>query len=203
MSDVPDPPRKLIEHLNRGDCVLFVGDALALRGVSQSARLAAAMVDECGAHCPFCAENGACARPHACTVPLTRAAQLYESCNNRQYLEELVVRHVEERYPPRPVQPVYHALAELPVRVIVTTAYDDRLEAALAEAGRSYLRVVKDTDAPFDDPHRVQLVRLHGTVSQHESLVLTEDDAADLFGRLPVVTKVLGDAVPLRAGRGL
>ena len=35
---LPDSPAELIEHLNRGDCVLFVGDALDAAG-SQSARL--------------------------------------------------------------------------------------------------------------------------------------------------------------------
>ncbi|MBN1135011.1 MAG: hypothetical protein JXM73_00400 [Anaerolineae bacterium] len=41
MTDDLQPPAELIEHLNRGDCVLFVGDALDGQG-SQSARLAAA-----------------------------------------------------------------------------------------------------------------------------------------------------------------
>ncbi len=50
---------------------------------------------------------------------------------------------------------------------------------------------MRDSDVPFDDPNRVQLIRLHGTLSQPDSLVLTEDDAADLFGRLPAVTKIL------------
>jgi hypothetical protein len=64
MTDNPQPPVELIEHLNRRDCVLFVGDALDEEG-SQSARLASALVDTCGAHCPFCKKVGRCARPEA------------------------------------------------------------------------------------------------------------------------------------------
>ncbi|MCP4540109.1 MAG: SUMF1/EgtB/PvdO family nonheme iron enzyme [Chloroflexi bacterium] len=186
-NQTPNPPRQLLDHLNRGDCVLFVGDALDEEG-SQSARLASLLVDACGAHCEFCKENGKCLRPHNCTVPLTRAAQLYESRNNRQALLDFVIRQADNASSPGPI---HSALAALPVRVIVTTATDDRLEEALRRAGRPYLNVVRDADVPFDDPDRVQLIRLHGTVSQPDSLVLTEDDAADLFARLPTVTKIL------------
>ena len=90
MPDFTIPP-ELIEHLNRGDCVLFVGDALDDNG-SQSARLASALVDACGALCPFCESQGKCQRPTACVVPLTRAAQLYEGPRNRHSLIEFVLR---------------------------------------------------------------------------------------------------------------
>jgi hypothetical protein len=186
MSSQHPIPSELITHLNRGDCVLFVGDALD--GVSQSARLAAALVDACGAHCRHCKPQGKCQYPDDCEVTLFRAAQLYEGHTNRQALVDFVLRHTDNTRPP---DPLHRALVELPVRVIITTAYDDRLEASLRAAGRPFLSVVRDTDVPFDDPDRVQLIRLHGTVSQPDSLVLTEDDAADLFARLPIITKIL------------
>lgn len=128
-NQLPIPP-ELIAHLNRGECVLFVGDALD--GVSQSARLAAALADACGAHCPFCQDAGECQRPDDCAVPPFRAAQLYEGHTNRQALVDFVCRHVDSTCPPTPL---HRALLELPVRVIITTAYDDRLEAALRAAG--------------------------------------------------------------------
>ena len=84
-NDAIDIPRELVEHLNRGDCVLFAGDALE-GGSAQSARLASALVDACGAHCTFCKPQAKCARTDACVVPLTQAAQLYESGTNRQAL---------------------------------------------------------------------------------------------------------------------
>jgi hypothetical protein len=182
----PDIPSELISHLNRGDCVLFVGDALD--GVSQSARLAASLVDACGAHCPFCQDAEKCQRPDDCMMPLFRAAQLYEDRTNRQALVDFVLHHLDNTRPP---ELVHRALTELPVRVIITTAYDDRLETALRTAGRPFRSVVRDTDVPFDDPTHVQLIRLHGSLSRPDSLVLTEDNAADLFARLPVITKIL------------
>jgi formylglycine-generating enzyme required for sulfatase activity len=182
-------PLPLIEHLNRGDCVLFVGDALD--GVSQSAHLAQTLVDAANLHadCPIpgCQENHACQKAGRCAVSLAHAAQLYEARNYRQALEDFILRRLDAT----PPSPLHRALAELPVRVMVSTAYDDRLCEALRLVQRPTLHVIKDTDVPFDDPKRVQLIRLHGSASQHDSLLLTEDDQADLFSRLPLVTKIL------------
>lgn len=188
-----DPPIELIEHLNRGDCVLFVGDALADES-SPSVRLASALVNRGSTHaaCPISAcRSGKCIQPEDCAVPLAHAAQFYESCMGRQALLDFTRRFIDERYPPRSTSPIHHKLASLPIRIVITTAYDDRLEMALDMAGRPYSSVVRDSDVPFDDPGRVQLIRLHGTVRDPQSLVLTEDDRVDLFARLPVVTKIL------------
>ena len=180
-------PAELIEHLNQGACVLFVGDALE-SPERTSARLAAALVDACGAYCSVCQEQATCQRPVDCAVPLTEAAQLYESSHNRQGLVNFVRRQVDNQSPPAPV---HRALAALPVRIIITTAFDDRLERALQETDRPISSVLQDTDIPFDDPGRVQLIRLQGSVSRPDSLVLTQDDSNDLFARLPTVATIL------------
>lgn len=180
-------PNQLIEHINRGDCVLFIGDALDAT-TTLSTRLASALVDACDAHCEFCQTDCKCSRPDSCVVPLTRAAQLYESHTNRQELIDFVIRRIANASQPTAF---HHTLVKLPVRIVITTVYHDCLETALHVAGRPHLSVVNDEDIPFDDPERVQLIRLHGTISQPKSLVLTEDDVDDLFGRLPIVTKIL------------
>ncbi len=189
MPDFIIPP-ELIEYLNRGDCVLFVGDALDEAG-SQSARLAAALVDACGAHCQFCKPHGKCQCPTSCVIHLTQAAQFYENTpgHNRHSLIEFARSHIGVRAEPTAL---HRSLAMLPVRVMITTAYDDRLEVALNQQGRAVLPVVRDTDVPFDDPQRTQLIYLHGKLDQADSLVLTEDDAADLWTRLPNVARILG-----------
>ena len=187
----PNLPHELIERLNRGDCVLFVGDAID-DATTQSACLAAALIDACHGHdeCPVpaCRSSDLCAQSSACAVPLELAAQIYESRNSRQKLADFAIQHVHNTSQPIPL---YDTLATLNVRVIITTLYDNRLEEALQRAGRNTFSVVRDADIPFDDPERVQVIRLHGTISQPDSLILTEDDAADLFNRLSPVTKII------------
>ncbi|MAT42191.1 MAG: hypothetical protein CL609_07605 [Anaerolineaceae bacterium] len=180
-------PPELIAHLNKGDCVLFVGDALE-SSQSISAQLSAALVNACGPYCRHCQATGQYALPNSCEVPLTKAAQLYESNHNRQTLVDFVLGYIDNQ---TPHTPVHCALAVLPVRVMITTAYDDRLERALQQANRPYLPVVRDPDILFYDPNQVQVIRLQGSVSQPDSLVLTQVDAYDLFARLPTVTKIL------------
>ncbi|MGB8647001.1 MAG: SIR2 family protein [Anaerolineae bacterium] len=190
-NDAVSIPRELIEHLNRGDCVLFVGDTLDGAG-SPRARLASALVDAADAHaeCAItgCGSGARCAQPGACAFPLTYAAQIYERRNNRQALVTFVRRFLEN---PAPPSPIHRALAALPVRVMVTTAYDDPLKRALEKTGRPFLSVLRDVDVPYDDPARVQLVPLYGALGDPDTLVLTEDDAADLFARLPTVRTIL------------
>ena len=189
-----DIPNTLIEHLNKGDCVLFVGDALD--GHSQSQRLATLLADRGRLHgaCPLpaCQEQGRCGKPGRCAIPFQRAAQLYQSRSGRHDLIRCVRDLVEAEYSAQPVLPIWRAVASLPARIMVTTAYDRRLEEALRQAGRRVNAVVKDANVPFDDPEWVQLIYLHGRLDQpDESLTLTSDDAADLFGRLPTVATIL------------
>ncbi len=180
-------PDELIERFNTGNVALFVGDALG-EEVPLSKRLASALADACGAHCDFCREAGRCQKPAGCVEPLTRAAQNYESLYNRNTLVTFVRRHLETATLPGPI---HQALAALPVQVMVTTAYDDRLLTALTDAERPILHIVRGTEIPYDDPTRAQFIRLHGSINQPESLVLTEDDAADLFQRLPTIAVIL------------
>ena len=194
-SSTPDLiPTELIEHLNKGDCVLFVGDELD--GQSQSQRLATMLVDRGQLHSdcrvPTCQAQGRCDLPGRCAIPFHRAAQLYESRRGRHELVRCVRELVEQHYSPQPVLPILRAVASLPARTMITTAFDQRLEEALRQAGRRVNAVVKDVNVPLDDPDRVQLIYLRGRLDQpDESLTLTSDDAADLFGRLPTVATIL------------
>lgn len=148
-------PDELIERFNTGNVALFVGDALG-EEVPLSKRLASALADACGAHCDFCREAGRCQKPEGCIELLTRAAQNYESLYNRNTLVTFIRRHLETETSPGSI---HRAIAVLPVRVMVTTAYDDRLLTALNDAERPILHVVRDTEIPYDDPSRVQFIR--------------------------------------------
>ncbi len=130
-SGISDPVSSdLVEHLSKGDCVLFVSDELD--GRSQSQLLATALVDRGLLHgaCPLptCGAQGRCAKPGQCVVPFHRAAQLYESLRGRHELVRCVRDLVEAEYPPQPVLPILRAVASLPARTVITTAYDGRLE---------------------------------------------------------------------------
>ena len=180
-------PSELVDHLIRRDCILFVGDDLDENG-SQSALLATELVKRSGAYCPFCESEQSCRRPGACIVPLTHAAQMFLARNNLHGLVDFVSAFVARRNQPGEV---HRALARLPVRVIVTTAFDHLLEDALHDSGRKYMSITRDANVAFHDTRQIQVIHLHGMVDDPNSLILTEDDAADLFAKLPALSHVL------------
>lgn len=145
-------PPHLIEKLNNYEVVLFVGDALENDNdaVPPSRRLASALVNACGGHCPVCSDHGKCLKPDNCGVPLTQAAQLYEGEHDKHTLCTFVRDFLENAIDPNPTG-MHCMIAELPVQVIVTTAYDDRLLKALAKAGRKTNHIVNDTSIAFGE----------------------------------------------------
>jgi len=183
-------PEELIEQLNKGSCVVFIGDALLDKG-SLFAKLAASLTNRTHAYCKTCKNEGKCLSPFDCNNSFTYVAKLYEKMSNRQSLIEFVKKHLEEDSSQTFLTEIYNILATLPVHVMITTTYDDRLEVALKKAHRPIQVIVNDTDVPFDDPGHVQVIHLHGTFSQPESLILTDDDVIDIFDRLPIVTTIL------------
>lgn len=86
----------------------------------------------------------------------------------------------------------HRILARLPVPIYITTTYDDLMERALAEAGRSPRRVLpaepeptsvtasEESEPTVDSP---LVVHLFGTVDEPESLVLGADDYLDFLSK--------------------
>ena len=104
-------------------------------------------------------------------------AELYESNTSPQAL----VQHVLDFY--RQAGGPYQAhrlLADLTrCRVFVTTCVDERLEEAFQAVGRTLIRIVQQTNAPFGSFDDARLYKLYGTLSQPESLRLTQEQTAE------------------------
>ena len=184
-------PIDLIEHINRQDCVLFVGEQL--EGIASAyTNLAAALTEAAHAHSlcrvKACKSTGECSRPHQCEMDLAIAAQIYENQTNPHALLDFVQQNFEKKYSPAPI---LRTIATLPIKVIVTTLLDDQIERALEQMQRPFLQIIKDEVIPLDDPEKVQVIRLRGTINQPDSLVLTTDDDAAFFTRLPKVHTIL------------
>jgi len=156
----------LSEKLRLGTLALFVG-----AGVSKDAGL------------PLWNELVAPLR-ESLALPATEdapdVAQRYVDAHGRlallKYLEVTLGRV-------RTPGPMHEVLAELPVSVVVTTNYDQLLEQALAR--RDELPLVIARDSQIDDTlggpsiarqGRPVIVKLHGCLSDPETIVLTRDD---------------------------
>jgi len=166
-SGIPDLiPSELLKHLNKGDCVLFLGADLPLghpAAPPSRPELAVALAEK---H----------RLPPGLPWPETAQAYLGKFPNDRHGL----ISFIQERCSGPEVQPgpLHRAIAEAGFRVIVTAWYDELLESALREVGYRVNRVVRDTQLPYASEGRREaiVVKLYGCLSEPESLVLTPWD---------------------------
>jgi hypothetical protein len=108
-------------------------------------------------------------------------AQLFrQTVGQANYREFLLAQFDSGRQPFIGVTPSHVELVRLDLPLLFTTNYDELIEAAYLEAGQ-HLRVSVSEDqfkarrAESQAPH---LVKLHGSIDQPDSIVLTRDDYA-------------------------
>ncbi|MBV7337316.1 SIR2 family protein [Chloroflexi bacterium TSY] len=61
----------------------------------------------------------------------------------------------------------------MPFNYVVTTRIDSLIEEAFRQEGRPLLKIVHNEDVAFGDAGKVVLVKMHGSIEQKDSLVLT------------------------------
>lgn len=121
------------------------------------------------------------AHPDESPDNLERVSMYVATNPNRQRLIQALNGHLEDG--PKP-SAALRMIARMPFRVIVTTNYDRLLEAALRETGKDPHVCIYDpagkrpTADIADDPtsQRPLVFKMHGCLSQPESIVITEED---------------------------
>lgn len=169
----PSPPLDADPHLSQlrqqlagGQVVLFIGGDLpaAVTGLPSRADLARAL----------CAGFG--------LPPTGSLAEAAQSIGRRYEFTKFLRETLDiAGQQPAPFHRQLAALiAEYPVAVIITTAYDGLLELALRQAGLPFNRVVRSNEVAFISPQRPTLIKLYGALDQPETLTVTEDDHTGL-----------------------
>lgn len=155
-----DIPFELIQQMERGDCVLFVGAGLSRdAGLPGWRQLLEPLRDQLG--CSADAD------------PLT-VAQVFEF----RYDRRLLLEHIRDQTDsagkelPRNLS----KLAEMPFKTWVTTNYDNLIEKALNACGKRYNSVVRDMDLAFVRSDQTTLIKLHGDREQPDSIIITRSD---------------------------
>ncbi len=103
---------------------------------------------------------------------------LFEEAKGREELSRVSVASLGKERDRRPE--ILRALAKIPFDLVLTTDQDQRMQRALAAAGRSVLlmpHLAQANPARAEDG-QLGLVKVYGDVSDPDSLVLTEEEAA-------------------------
>jgi SIR2-like protein len=165
-------PSELIEQVKRDNVVLLCGAGISasVGGVPSGSQLAQELAKRIGLS-------------DISGLTLPEIAQAYElELGHHSLITYLVDRIDNARFLPLPT---HQLIAELPFNAIMTTNWDNLLEEALRQAHKPLVKVVQDTDIAFADNHKTLLVKLHGSVEQRDSIVVTGDDYLHIFTRLP------------------
>jgi SIR2-like domain len=117
------------------------------------------------------------AAPMAPDAALRRLAERYDACGKWRRMVEIV----RDFYAPQPPSDLHRSIASWPVPGIFYTHFDGLMEAARSALDR--MTIVRNlTDG--GDPTQPLLVLVRGTINDHNSLVLTENDHFELAERI-------------------
>jgi hypothetical protein len=174
--EVPELERALIQ----GHCVPFVGAGLSRgAGLPDWSELVARLAHELGLD------------PTETYDPLD-LAQWYRERHGPDALASIISGTYSA--PVQQARPTlaHYLLLSLPVRLVLTTNYDDLIERALLGLKRYPVRVVSEADvARTALDEGVCVVKLHGDAEAADNIVLCRDDYEEFFDRRPAMSLLL------------
>jgi hypothetical protein len=180
----------IINAIKKGKCLAFIGagactpfennNGQEVPGLPNVAHLAKKLAERC--------QYSNCN-----DFELQKVAEyfLYTSSGDRESLEKAVREEIQKTCVPRPIHTVLAQLEQ--VKIIITSNYDNLMEEELQKYGRKLTRNVysrKNSRAahfnhsPILEEGEVVLHKMHGTIEEHESLVITESDYISYLANL-------------------
>jgi len=194
---------QIAEVIRNGQCILFLGAAVHAPPPEGSpfvypeaerpplgSRLSQSLAETCGLAERF---------PNEDPRNLQRVALFYEIDRSRYQLVQAIREAVHVGKKP---SPVLRALAELDFARVITTNYDQLLEAALRSAGKDprvsvYTPKLEATrDFPNPTVESPVVFKIHGDIDREESIVVTDEDYIKFLLRMS--NKEPYDPVPLK-----
>jgi hypothetical protein len=174
---------RVAEAVRQGQCILFLGAGVHAPPPDgspfdyppqQRPPIGATLSRELAAACDF-AERF----PGEDPGNLQRVALAYEIDSSRGQLVDVIIDAVDAGREP---SPMLRALARLDFSLVITTNYDQLFERALRDVGKQPRVVVYSPEpTPTVDfrnatPASPVIYKLHGDITQRESLVVTDED---------------------------
>jgi len=174
-------PIELIEQIERGNCVLFLGweDSETDTTTGMQALNEIGLARHLAERTHYTEPLGS----------LYEVAEFFEIERGRHALIQFICDVIEEHGSHCP--DYYQAALRLPFNIIVTTSLDNSLERALRNQGRKFVKIVRDEEVSFIDDEKLLVVKLYGDVDNKTSLVLTREDHVAFFDQLPSISDLL------------
>jgi hypothetical protein len=168
---------ELFEHIHKGNIVLFCGSDISEDGGTlNDNQIAREIANRINVDCDD-------------KLTLQEIAQTYELQASKQSLVSLLTDLVLDggRQPVR----FHHLIASLPFNRIITTNWDNRLEDALIQEGKRYVKVVSDEDIGYINEDNVTVFKLRGSIERKDTIVITSNDYYDLLFHTPEMSNLI------------
>lgn len=185
-------PVEIVQAVNEGRCVLFVGPVFTAEAVAEVGREypdGQALAKALGWQKP---RRMIGARKQIIVPSPSEGAQAYAQQHGRAALN-LQVRGLLDASDVPPLDAHRSALSRFPL--IFTTNYDDLLERAARSMGGTPTVCYRGDDIPAPDPTQRVIYKLWGGFELSGSLVLTTDDHTDLHALSPEVRRAIRDVI--------
>lgn len=181
-------PVELINSVNNRQLVLFVGHDLGAKElqIPSMSHLVSELAEQTNAwqECRVCCEHDRCKLPNDCNYSFQEIATIYEQVFDRRRL----IKFLQNKLLDNTSSALdFQTITRLPVSTIITTVYDERLEAAYLSAGISCQSVADDSQVAVRESEEVQIIHLYGSLAKPKTLVLTEADHARLLEDKPLI----------------
>lgn len=172
-------PTELIRALCAGECVAFIGAGMS-RGAALPdwGQLIARLAGELGVDTK--------------DVDYLDLAQWHRERFGHAALAEIIRQTFGTSTVPALPTLAHYLLLSLPVRLVLTTNYDDLIERALAALKRFPVKVARQEDVVRTGrTGEVCVVKIHGDADRAEEIVLSRDDYDEFFERRPAMALLL------------
>lgn len=175
-------PNVLLEYLREEKCVLFVGSGISI--VSGLPSWSNIIND---------IKSGleTSGRKNLDEFNFLQLAQFYEDIFGRTPLLNLLNKRIVK--PSIEPNPCHDLIARLPVKTIVTTNWDDLVERTYEERNQIKPTTIwKDDQVGFgNEAHRPTIIKMHGCITDPNSIVFTEEDYLGYSQSHPLIVELL------------
>ncbi|UCH96505.1 MAG: SIR2 family protein [Candidatus Aminicenantes bacterium] len=180
----------IINAIESGKCLAFLGagactpfknhKSKVIKGLPTGGQLAKTLAEKCQY------SNGN-------AYDLLKVAEyfMYAYGGDRDMLEKAVREEIQKTCAPRPIHTVLAQLEQ--VKIIITSNYDNLMEEELRKYGRKLTRNVYNRQnsraahfnhSPILEKGELVLHKMHGTIEEPESIVITESDYISYLANL-------------------
>lgn len=164
-------PESLVEDIQNEECIVFLGAGASTEGVPNTKKLVDVLIERCNFPSTLPPILPKVAQYFCDTLDAGLKGRLTREI--RHYMDYFMEHGEANNF----ATMVHDIIAKIGLfKIIITTNWDVFMEREL-----NLLPIVRDSDLVYWDDNKRQVIKLHGCISQPETIIVTEEDYNDFI----------------------